>query len=163
MNVQSVFELGIRGVLFFLPAYIANASALIFKGRRPMDFGKTFLDGKPIFGSGKTFRGFFLGITMGTLAGVLIGAPVSLSFLTSLGALIGDLLGAFVKRRLSMRPGDPAPVLDQFDFILGATLLSESWVYLDPRSIIMVMALTPLIHLISNLVAFLLRIKKVPW
>ncbi|MBO3769620.1 MAG: CDP-2,3-bis-(O-geranylgeranyl)-sn-glycerol synthase [Thermoproteota archaeon] len=163
MSVQDVFELGIRGVLFFLPAYIANSSALIFKGRIPMDFGRTFIDGKPILGSGKTFRGFFMGIIVGTLTGVLIRIPPSLSFLISLGALVGDLIGAFVKRRLSMRPGDPAPVLDQFDFILGATILSKSWMHLDPRSIIIVMALTPLIHLVSNYVAFLVGIKKVPW
>ncbi|MCS7138927.1 MAG: CDP-2,3-bis-(O-geranylgeranyl)-sn-glycerol synthase [Crenarchaeota archaeon] len=163
MSVQEVFELGMRGVFFFIPAYIANASALIFKGGKQMDFGKVFIDGKPIFGSGKTFRGFSLGIIVGTLAGVLIGIPVTLSFLISLGALTGDLAGAFVKRRLSMRPGDPAPVLDQFDFILGATLLSQSWIHLDLRSIVIVMALTPLIHLVSNSLAFLLKIKKVPW
>lgn len=163
MSVQDIFELGIRGVLFFLPAYIANASALIFKGRVAMDFGKIFIDGKPILGSGKTFRGFFMGIIVGTLTGILIGIPASLSFSTSLGALIGDLVGAFIKRRLSMKPGDPAPVLDQFDFIFGAAFISRSWVSLDPRSIIIVMALTPLIHLISNSIAFLIGIKRVPW
>lgn len=163
MIVQEVFELGVRGVLFFIPAYFANAFALIFRGKRQIDFGKMFVDGKPIFGSGKTFRGFFLGMAVGILAGILTGTSFLLSFLTSLGALLGDLAGAFFKRRLSIKPGDPAPVLDQFDFMLGAVLLSQSWVYLDPRSIVIVMVITPAIHLASNFVAFLLGIKKVPW
>jgi CDP-2,3-bis-(O-geranylgeranyl)-sn-glycerol synthase len=163
MIVQEVFELGVRGLLFFIPAYFANAFALVFKGKKQIDFGKNFVDGKPIFGSGKTFRGFLLGMGTGVIAGVLTGTPLLLSFLISLGALLGDLAGAFLKRRLSIRPGDPAPVLDQFDFMLGATVLSQSWMRLDPRSIIIIMALTPLVHLVSNSVAFLLRIKKVPW
>ncbi|MBO3839651.1 MAG: CDP-2,3-bis-(O-geranylgeranyl)-sn-glycerol synthase [Thermoproteota archaeon] len=163
MIVQEVFELGLRGVLFFIPAYFANAFALVFKGKKQIDFGKNFIDGKPVFGSGKTFRGFFLGMATGVIAGILTGTPLLPSFLISLGALLGDLMGAFVKRRLSIRPGDPAPVLDQFDFMLGAIIFSQSWTRLDPRSIIIVMALTPLLHLVSNTVAFLLKIKKVPW
>ncbi|MBO3799751.1 MAG: CDP-2,3-bis-(O-geranylgeranyl)-sn-glycerol synthase [Candidatus Brockarchaeota archaeon] len=163
MIVQEVFELGVRGVLFFIPAYFANAFALVFKGKKQIDLGKNFIDGKPVFGSGKTFRGFFLGMVTGFVAGVLTGTLPLLSFLISLGALLGDLAGAFVKRRLSIRPGDPAPVLDQFDFMLGAAILSQSWMHLDPRSIIIVMALTPLVHLVSNTIAFLLSIKKVPW
>jgi len=163
MIVQEVFELGVRGFLFFIPAYFANSSALLFKGKKQMDFGKLFIDGKPIFGSGKTFKGFFSGMAVGVLAGVLIGISPLLSFATSLGALLGDLIGAFFKRRLSLRPGDPAPVLDQFDFMLGAALFSQSWVHLDPRSIIIVMAITPAIHIASNSIAFLLGIKKVPW
>ncbi|MEM2980221.1 MAG: CDP-2,3-bis-(O-geranylgeranyl)-sn-glycerol synthase [Thermoproteota archaeon] len=163
MLVQEMFELGINGVFFYIPAYAANASALIFKGRRQMDFGKFFIDGKPVFGKGKTFRGFFLGLAVGVIIGILMGIPFSQVFLISLGALLGDLAGAFIKRRLSIKPGDPAPILDQFDFMLGATLLSQPWKYLDPRSIIIIMALTPAVHLVSNVSAFLLKIKKVPW
>ncbi len=163
MLVQEMFELGIRGLIFYSSAYAANASALLFRGRRQIDFGRVFIDGRPIFGSGKTFRGFFLGLVIGTLTGSIAGNPAVASFLTSLGALLGDLTGAFIKRRLSIKPGDPAPVLDQFDFMLGATLLSQPWNYLDPRAIIIIMALTPAVHLVSNLSAFLLKIKKVPW
>jgi CDP-2,3-bis-(O-geranylgeranyl)-sn-glycerol synthase len=163
MLVQEMFELGIRGLLFYSPAYAANASALLFRGEKQIDLGRVFIDGKPIFGRGKTFRGFFLGLVIGAVTGVIAGNPVPASLLTSLGALLGDLMGAFIKRRLSIKPGDPAPVLDQFDFMLGATLLSQPWNYLDPRSIIIIMAITPVVHLVSNFSAFLLKIKKVPW
>jgi CDP-2,3-bis-(O-geranylgeranyl)-sn-glycerol synthase len=163
MLAQEILELGIRGMLFYAPAYASNASALLFRGRRQIDFGRLFIDGKPILGKGKTFRGFFLGLAVGVVTGSILGIPFSTSFFTSLGALLGDLGGAFIKRRLSIKTGDPAPVLDQFDFMLGATLLSQAWKYLDPRSIIIMMAVTPIIHLVSNFSAFLLKIKKVPW
>ena len=163
MLVQEMFELGIRGLIFYSSAYATNASALLFKGRRQIDLGKVFIDGKPIFGSGKTFKGFFLGLVVGVFTGSMVGNSVIVSFLTSLGALLGDLMGAFIKRRISIKPGGPMPVLDQFDFMLGATLLSQAWNHLDPRAIIIIMALTPAVHLISNFLAFLLKIKKVPW
>ncbi|MGQ9478501.1 MAG: CDP-2,3-bis-(O-geranylgeranyl)-sn-glycerol synthase [Thermoproteota archaeon] len=163
MLAQEVFELGIIGVLYYVPAYVANASALIFKGKRRIDFEKTFIDGKPILGEGKTIEGFTLGLATGMLVGVLTGLPVLTSLLTAFGALLGDLAGAFIKRRFSINPGDPAPVLDQFDFMLGATIISKSWENLDPRSIIIAVALTPAMHIVSNYVAFLLKIKRVPW
>jgi len=56
---------------FIFPAYCANAVPVIFGGGRPVDFGKIFLDGKPILGSHKTLRGFFSGLLVGTLVGFL--------------------------------------------------------------------------------------------
>lgn len=163
MLVQEMFELGIRGMVFYSPAYAANAFALIFRGEKQIDFGRLFIDGKPIFGRGKTFKGFFLGLIMGVITGSILGISLSTSFLVGFGALLGDLMSAFIKRRLSIKTGDPAPILDQFDFVLGATLLSQAWKYLDPRSILIIMALTPAIHLVSNSLAFLIGVKKVPW
>ena len=55
-------------LLFLAPMYFANSSAMLLGGKTPIDLGKNFFDGKPIFGKGKTFRGFFFGIAMGTIA-----------------------------------------------------------------------------------------------
>ena len=55
----------------FFPAYCANAVPVIFGGGLPIDAGKTFLDGRPILGSRKTLRGFFAGLVVGTLMGIL--------------------------------------------------------------------------------------------
>ncbi|HIH72167.1 MAG TPA: CDP-archaeol synthase, partial [Thermococcaceae archaeon] len=61
----------LEALWYILPAYFANASPVIFKGKTPMDFGKSFVDGKRILGDGKTWRGFFGGLFTGILIGVI--------------------------------------------------------------------------------------------
>jgi len=85
------------------------------------------------------------------------------------GAMLGDLLGSFIKRRLRIERGTPAPVLDQLDFIAGVVLFSmlftfagASFVQLDIKYIITIIVLTPLIHRVVNKLAFKLRVKDVP-
>ena len=93
-----------------------------------MDFGKNFYDGKRIFGNNKTFRGFFFGLAIGIVVGlmecVVFGFPILFSVLIPLGALLGDLTGAFLKRRLGIAPGGLLPIVDQVDFVVGAIVFS---------------------------------------
>ena len=83
----------------------------------------------------------------------------------SLGALFGDLAGAFVKRRLGLAPGDLLPVIDQVDFIIGAILFSFffSLKNLFPELILAVLIVTPPIHLLTNFAAYKLGLKNNPW
>ncbi len=154
-------------LLFIGPSYVANAAPLVFGGGRPLDGGKNFIDGRPIFGAHKTVRGLVAGI----LAGSLVGLGESLAdprlaiagFAISLGAVLGDLLGAFVKRRLDMTPGRLFPVVDQLDFVLGALVLSYYLLPMSWLSVVIVVLVTPPIHLGTNLGAYLLGIKKTYW
>src|SRR4030067_2741413 len=80
------------------PAYCANAAPVLAGGGLPMDFGKSFFDGKRILGKNKTWRGFFFGWGIGIFVGfvetvVFVPAPFRLLFcvLTPLGALCGVL------------------------------------------------------------------------
>ncbi|MEM2250762.1 MAG: CDP-2,3-bis-(O-geranylgeranyl)-sn-glycerol synthase [Candidatus Hadarchaeales archaeon] len=113
---------------FILPAYFANASPVIFGGGRPIDGGRKFRDGRPIFGPGKTVRGFLGGLSVGTIIGGFQTLTTNdlellpLAFLLSLGALCGDLFGSFVKRRLGFERGRPFPLLDQLGFLLFAVI-----------------------------------------
>jgi CDP-2,3-bis-(O-geranylgeranyl)-sn-glycerol synthase len=50
-------ELVTEALLFIGPSYVANAAPLLFGGGRPLDGGRNFVDGNPIFGSHKTVRG----------------------------------------------------------------------------------------------------------
>ncbi|OLD03046.1 hypothetical protein AUG19_06255 [archaeon 13_1_20CM_2_54_9] len=151
-------------LLFIGPAYVANAAPLVFGGRTPLDGGRKFLDGQPIFGSHKTVRGLVAGI----IAGSVLGAVESLfdprlllaGFMISLGAVLGDLLGAFVKRRLKIKPGDQLPIVDQLDFVLGGLLVGWSFFQMELVSILVVVLVTPPIHLVTNFGAYLLGIKK---
>ncbi len=132
-----------------------------------MDGGRNFLDGRPIFGSHKTLRGLLAGIIAGSLVGLgesLVDPRLALAgFAISLGAVSGDLLGAFAKRRLSVKPGGPLPILDQLDFVLGGLVLSFPFLPMSLVSVLIVVLVTPPIHLGTNLGAYLLGIKKTYW
>jgi len=157
-----------RALEFIFPAYCANAVPVLAGGGPAMDFGKKLPDGRRVFGKNKTFRGFFAGLAVGTLAGLaeslVFNYHIMFGFLLSLGALFGDLAGAFVKRRLAIPPGGLLPVVDQLDFILGAILFSLplcmpwSW-----QLFVTVLIITPPIHLLTNFVAYKLRLKSNPW
>jgi len=159
----------IEALKFIFPAYCANAVPVITGGGLPLDFGKKFLDGKPIFGKNKTFRGFFSGLAVGTAVGfvesVFFDYPLAFGLLLSLGALFGDLTAAFAKRRLGLSPGDLLPVVDQVNFVIGAILFSLpiclhtlSWELLAA-----VLIVTPPLHLLTNFVAYKLGLKSNPW
>ena len=62
----------IYAMLFIAPGYLANAGMLIWGGKgAPMDFGYVCKDGRRLFGSGKTWRGFILG-------SVAFGIPIAM-------------------------------------------------------------------------------------
>jgi CDP-2,3-bis-(O-geranylgeranyl)-sn-glycerol synthase len=161
-------QLIVEALEFVFPVYCANAMPVLAGGGLAIDFGKTLRDGRPIFGKNKTYRGFFAGLAIGTIAGLaeteLFGYPILFGFVVSLGALFGDLGGAFIKRRLNISPGRPLPVVDQIDFMLGAILfslslsLAQSW-----QLIAVVLLLTMPVHLIVNYVAYKLKLKANPW
>jgi len=151
-----------------IPIYIANSLPTIFKGGPPMDFGWRFIDGERIFGANKTLRGFGFGLLCGFLAslieGIFIGGEILLlGLLASLGALLGDLLGAFIKRRMMLEPGAPFPILDQLDFILGALLVSYPIHPASLGTVIILVIFTPPIHLLANFVAYRLKVKRNWW
>ena len=173
---MDIATLIVEALKFIFPAYCANAVPVIAGGGTPMDFGKNFFDGKPVFGKNKTFRGFFFGLAVGILVGVVESLvfsypfPFSVMFsvLSPFGALFGDLAGAFLKRRLGIAPGGLLPVVDQIDFVVGAILFSLPFFSL-PLTVtywelaIAVIIITPPIHLLTNYVAYKLKLKENPW
>ena len=160
----------VEALKFIFPAYCANAAPVLAGGGLSMDFGKNFFDGKRILGKNKTWRGFFFGWVIGILVGLVEGVvfgpvPYSLLFsvLTPLGALCGDLAGAFVKRRLGIAPGGLLPVIDQIDFVVGALLFSIPLAMVSLELAVVVLLITPPIHLFTNFLAYKLKLKSNPW
>jgi CDP-2,3-bis-(O-geranylgeranyl)-sn-glycerol synthase len=167
---MNISQLIIEALKFIFPAYCANAIPVVTGGGSPIDFGKKFFDGKPIFGQNKTFKGFFSGLAVGAAVGLVESIffpeyPVLFGFVLSLGALFGDLAGAFIKRRFGIAPGDLLPVIDQVDFIIGAILFSFllSLQFMSVELIITVLIITPPIHLLTNFAAYKIGLKKHPW
>lgn len=156
----------VEALIFIFPAYCANAVPVIAGGGRPLDFGNNFIDGKPLFGKNKTFRGFFFGLAVGVFVGLtesmFFGYPVLFSVLLPLGALFGDLAGAFLKRRLGIAPGGLLPIVDQVDFVIGAILFSLP-LAINLELAVAIIIITPPIHLLTNFLAYKLKLKENPW
>ncbi|MEM0017285.1 MAG: CDP-2,3-bis-(O-geranylgeranyl)-sn-glycerol synthase [Candidatus Korarchaeum sp.] len=147
-------------IWYVLPSYFANMSPVVFGGGRPLDMGKNFFDGRRILGDHKTVRGFLSGLIVGSLVGVLQGRPLQ-GFVLSLGAMIGDCFGSFLKRRMGLAEGSSAPLLDQEGFLLFSILFASPLESLPLESIVFLVLLTPLLHWGSNFIAHLLGLKEV--
>jgi len=155
---------------FILPAYVANAAPVVLGGGRPIDADKKFTDGRPIFGAGKTVQGFIAGLAAGTFVGLLQGIAagtllhyLALGFLLALGALLGDLLGSFIKRRLGIKRGSAAPGLDQLSFVIVALLVAGSLTLPSWERILTILIITPPIHLATNFGGYKLGLKSRPY
>lgn len=167
-------------VWLFLPAGCANMMTGI--SRRfpilayPVDGGKTWR-GKRIFGDHKTWRGFVFGI-FGGLAMAYIQAAVyspdntyylidysQINFwywglLSAMGALLGDLIRSFFKRRVGIEPGGMWFPFDQTDWIIGAIIFMSLYVRIEWQHLAISLILSIAIHPIVNYVSYLLRIQK---
>ncbi len=157
-------------IWFILPAYVANAAPVVLGGGAPIDGGRRFTDGRPIFGPGKTIRGFVAGLMAGSVVGVLQGIAVGqshayalLALLLASGALVGDLLGSFIKRRLNIPRGSAAPGLDQLGFVVVALLFASPLGLPHWGVILTIIIITPLIHLGTNFGAYKLGLKSRPY
>lgn len=143
---MDVWLLILQSAYFMLPAYFANASPVLFKNYLkflavPVDFGKK-LGGEPVFGNHKTWRGIIVASLTGIVifyiqqllyaygsfrAVSLVDYPQTtllLGFLLGFGAIFGDLVKSFFKRRLHHTPGSSWIPFDQLDFVAGALLFS---------------------------------------
>jgi len=181
----AIFELSIW---LGLSAWIANATPVLGGGGRPIDGGKSFRDGRRILGDGKTIRGFIVGVFFGTLTGVaqflatpylrpileqfvlitpemdyVLNISIPVAFLLSLGALTGDVVGSFIKRRVNVKSGDSSPFLDQIGFIIMALIFASPLITPNPLFVIILTLTTLGIHWLSNVLGYLLGLKKNPW
>lgn len=184
-----VWEAVVLAFWSFLPAYAANPMAVVFGGGTPLDLGRTWRDGRRLLGDGKTWRGLIGGVASGVVLGGVLEAVASLTdprlsfgpwpspllvpFLLSFGALFGDILGAFVKRRMGKERGAKAPGLDQFDFVLGAFLLvgpfapawwlARFWTGDAIFGLAFVILITPVLHRVVNVLGYRVGQKHEPW
>jgi CDP-2,3-bis-(O-geranylgeranyl)-sn-glycerol synthase len=171
-------------LVFLSPAYAANASPLFLSGLlkklHPLDLNKKFFDGQRILGDGKTIEGTAFGFLVGIIYfSIFLFVDKSLnilhlyhSYLEGLlivsGAMIGDIIGSFVKRRLKMKQGDMLPVFDQVGFVIFAYVF-YLFVFPPPLNlppmgfIVYVSLITFFVHILTNLAAFKFGIKYAPY
>ena len=181
----------LRCLYFFLPAYFVNMTPPLARKAnlfnfldKEIDFGKKFL-GQPILGSHKSWRGAILGIVVGLLVvlaqSCLYRFPaiqkISLldygqiniflfGFLISTGAVFGDLLFAFIKRRLKMEPGVRFIPFDQTNYVIGSAIFLTAILKIETINWITwatLFILTFLLHIIANRIGYYLKINRAKW
>lgn len=153
--------------------------------RDPPPAGNSF--GQPInaklFGENKTYRGFYTAyigaLIMLALQKYIGNNPAELihtlldyekinifshAFLFGIGAMTGDLVKSFFKRRLGIKEGAPFIPFDQIDFIIGALIFLFLYNYIFSMAVIITLLLmTPLLHFLANIIAYKLGLKRVWW
>jgi CDP-2,3-bis-(O-geranylgeranyl)-sn-glycerol synthase len=179
-----------RAFWLLLPMLIPNSIAVLVGGGMPVDFGRKMKDGSRVLGDGKTWRGLFGGVLLSMCLGVIqwrvaaeLGEPewswgefyptMFILFLLAFGAMMGDLMGSFIKRRKKKKQGAKFPILDQYDFFIGAVvlllMLQFSWFVTNfveneyLAGLIGIIILIPLLHRGLNIIGYKLGKKDVPW
>lgn len=147
---MTLLQLIVQIIWLFLPALAANSAPVVATRAHwlpqlavPID-GNRLYKGQPLFGHNKTWRGVVVGLLFGSIAGILqyslqpqvapfvsplwiyaspFGAVLWGSWL-ALGALGGDLLKSFFKRRLLIAPSEGWIPFDQIDMVVGVWCLT---------------------------------------
>jgi CDP-2,3-bis-(O-geranylgeranyl)-sn-glycerol synthase len=165
-----------------LPAYVPNSAAAAIGGGTPIDGNRRWTDGRRLLGDGKTIRGFIGGVFCGCLIGGLQIFAQDLSLVSALpqlqiqtvillssGALVGDMVKSFFKRRFAIERGGKWPVIDQYDFVAGACIFvlignpEFVFTYLTLPIMITIIVITPILHRVVNIIGYKLGVKEVPW
>ncbi|WP_137286637.1 CDP-2,3-bis-(O-geranylgeranyl)-sn-glycerol synthase [Halorussus salinisoli] len=181
---MGVYEIVVIALWAMLPAYVPNNAAVLAGGGRPIDGGRTW-NGRRLLGDGKTWRGTAVGILVGAALALALNAveptasdlfgvglptfPLAVMVALPTGAMAGDIAASFLKRRTGRQRGAAFPGLDQLDFVVFSLLLAfladPNWfgdVFTVPVLVAVVVA-TPLLHLVTNGIAYALGLKDEPW
>ncbi|MCD4760456.1 CDP-archaeol synthase [bacterium] len=167
-------------VWLFLPAGCANMAASFFRRVHfldyPVDFGRSWR-GKRFFGDHKTFRGFFFGILSAVLfvhfQKAIYPSMINYSILNyyqinvwivgllmGWGALLGDLVRSFIKRRLGTPPGVYWFPFDQIDWLIGTQVFVIFYLDLNWQIVVASLLLSIIIHPLVNYSCYLLKLQK---
>lgn len=184
MNWIDIFT----AIWIFLPAGLANGTPvfvnkipIINKINYPLDFYKSY-KGIRIFGDHKTFRGLISGVIIAILTAIIQqsayqGSPwlqshISINFndinpiifgiFAGSGALLGDAIKSFFKRRTNIKPGEPWFPFDQIDYIIGGCIFLLPYLSSNLLFIIYIFIFYFLLHIVSTFIGYLLKLKDKP-
>jgi CDP-2,3-bis-(O-geranylgeranyl)-sn-glycerol synthase len=152
-------------LLFYtLVAYAVNASCTLASllKTHPIDFGLKFKK-KRLLGDGKTIEGFLIGLSAGLISTMVLGLDFRVGFIVALASLAGDLIGSFIKRRLGLKRGEEVPLMDQLGFIITTYIALSFLIKMNYLLALLLMVVTYVAHRLTNVIAYLLKLKKVPW
>lgn len=168
-----MLEVILKSLYFFLPAYLANMAPSVLRSvpllNKPIHEG--------IFGSHKTWRGIVAATLIGGITfaiqkyyflqgftdwAVIDYADFSLTlgFVMGFGAIIGDLVKSYYKRKAGIAPGECWFPWDQLDFAIGG-LAFTCLIYVPPAEIAaLIFIISPVLHIIVNYMGYLIGINE---
>ena len=167
MNIFQLFYL-------MIPAYVANmAPPLLAKyspWNAPMDFGLS-LNKIRIFGDHKTWAGFVFGVIAAVIVGLFMWhtywpfefSGLAWSLLAGAGALLGDAVKSFFKRRVAIKPGSPWIPFDQIDYTVGAIALGSFVFFPGWLNAFLVVLLSAFGHIAVNHIGYWIGVRDVKW
>jgi CDP-2,3-bis-(O-geranylgeranyl)-sn-glycerol synthase len=179
---MSATETVVVAFWLMLPAYIPNNAAVVFGGGPPVDMGREW-DDRRVLGDGKTWLGSVSGVGAGFILAFLLNEAVSRGYVPeflptfevlaafglAFGAILGDMGASFLKRRTGRERGAPFPGIDQLDFVVGAFVvtvpLAPEWFFenFSLGVLVVVLIITPVLHVSTNFIAHKLGLKDEPW
>jgi len=158
-------------IYLMLPVYLANMAAPFVKYWRGWN--------RPIsrrwLGDHKTVIGLALGVAVAVAATFIQSrinwnaSPVNydqwlaLGLACGFGALGGDALKSFIKRRLGIAPGRPWIPADQLDFVLGGLAGISFFVTLSLVDIVVILVASLVGDIAVNHASFRLGIRDTKW
>ena len=159
-------------VWLMLPAYCANMAPPFVKfwhgWNRPIH--------RRLLGDHKTMVGFGLGVAVAVGAAFvqsrlspavsLLWSPdgwLAVGLASGVGALGGDAIKSFCKRRLGIAPGVSWIPADQLDFVVGALIGLAIFVPFSLSEVLMVLGFTFVADIAINQIAFRVGIRDTAW
>ncbi len=170
MLVEEIGILIVKSFWFILPAYIANMSPYAVRNVK-------FLS-QPIsekyLGANKTWRGFLFAVLVAAIIAYIqsllpvqswlliydYNNPILFGALLGIGAMTGDAVKSFFKRKVGLKPGKSWMPFDQIDFIIGAYLFSLMIVNVPITVLLLLIIITIPLHLLTNYIGYKLKVKK---
>jgi CDP-2,3-bis-(O-geranylgeranyl)-sn-glycerol synthase len=192
--MDNIWILLLKSAYLLVPAYFANMAPPLAKKFKmfeslatPVDKGKKLRDERHLFGENKTYRGFIVGMLGGIIGGILQSLLYNVSFFNNIsiegiaynnlifmicfgalmgfGAIFGDLVESFFKRRLGRGPGERFVPWDQIDLVFGAYIFVTPVIYfvISWQLFLCSIIVTFFLHVITNHAAYYLNIRKEKW
>ena len=174
-------------IYFYLPVAAANMGANIAKYipvfrdiKFPIDFGIK-INGIRIVGDHKNFGGFSFGVVFGSIFGIVKTILVDprmtnyllldtdniklivLYVLMSVAALSGDLIKSLFKRLFNQPPHSPWIPFDEIDHSLTSMLVAKLLFPISWTVVSFIVIVLLFLHLITNVIGYLLKIRDVPY
>ncbi len=122
-----------------------------------------FLDGRPLFGSAKTVRGIVLACALTPPAAALAGLSWTIGLSIAAGAMAGDLVSSFTKRRLGWAPSSRALGLDEIPESLLPLLLVRERLALSLEEIAGLVAAFFVLELALSRLLYRLHLRAQPY